>query len=70
MAITNDQHGYWLLGSDGTVYRFGDALFYGDTKTLLKSSYPPAVAIFSDGYTKGYTVFFKEGSLPHRYHGS
>jgi hypothetical protein len=29
MASTPDGNGYWLVGSDGAVYSFGDALFYG-----------------------------------------
>jgi len=31
MAPTADGRGYWLVGSDGGVYGFGDAGFYGST---------------------------------------
>lgn len=29
MALTPDQRGYWIVGSDGSVYCFGDAGYYG-----------------------------------------
>ena len=29
LAETPDGHGYWLVGSDGGVFSFGDAQFYG-----------------------------------------
>ena len=31
MATTPDGKGYWLVASDGGVYAFGDAAFYGST---------------------------------------
>src|SRR5689334_17220225 len=29
MAATPTGHGYWLVSSDGGIFRFGDANFYG-----------------------------------------
>jgi ribosomal protein L24E len=29
MAASPDGHGYWLVASDGGVFTFGDAVFYG-----------------------------------------
>ncbi|MHB8287723.1 MAG: hypothetical protein ACYDEY_00500 [Acidimicrobiales bacterium] len=29
MAATSDGKGYWLVGSDGGIFSFGDAKFYG-----------------------------------------
>jgi hypothetical protein len=29
LALTPDGHGYWMVGSDATVYAFGDAKVFG-----------------------------------------
>src|SRR5580658_2885069 len=34
MAATPDGGGYWLVSSDGGVFAFGDAAFYGAATTL------------------------------------
>ena len=31
MAATPDGRGYWLVASDGGVFTYGDAAFYGST---------------------------------------
>jgi hypothetical protein len=31
MAATNDGGGYWLVASDGGIFNYGDATFYGST---------------------------------------
>jgi hypothetical protein len=31
MAVTQDGGGYWLVASDGGIFSFGDATFYGST---------------------------------------
>ena len=36
MAATPDGKGYWLVGSDGSVYPFGDAQSYGSTANLKR----------------------------------
>ena len=34
MAATPDGKGYWLVASDGGIFTFGDAAFYGSTGAL------------------------------------
>src|ERR1700690_3214413 len=34
IAATGDGNGYWELGSDGGIFSFGDAHFYGSTGHL------------------------------------
>ena len=34
MAATPDGQGYWLVASDGGIFAFGDAAFYGSTGSL------------------------------------
>jgi hypothetical protein len=31
MAATPDGKGYWLVASDGGIFSYGDATFYGST---------------------------------------
>jgi hypothetical protein len=31
MASTHDGRGYWLVASDGGIFSFGDAPFFGST---------------------------------------
>jgi hypothetical protein len=37
MAATPDGGGYWLVASDGGIFSFGDATFYGSTGGLTLS---------------------------------
>ena len=32
MATTPDGLGYWLVGSDGAIYNYGDAVSYGSLR--------------------------------------
>ena len=34
MAATPDGRGYWLVASDGGIFTFGDAPFYGSTGAI------------------------------------
>ena len=34
MAATPDGKGYWLVASDGGIFAFGDAVFYGSTGAM------------------------------------
>ena len=34
IAATPDGHGYWLVASDGGIFAFGDARFYGSAGTI------------------------------------
>ena len=38
MASTLTGHGYWLVGSDGGIFAFGDAGFFGSAGSLVLSS--------------------------------
>ena len=34
MAATPDGKGYWLVASDGGIFNYGDAVFYGSTGAM------------------------------------
>jgi hypothetical protein len=34
MTATPDGHGYWLVASDGGIFAFGDAAFFGSTGAM------------------------------------
>ncbi len=34
MAATGDQQGYWMVASDGGVFTYGDAHFFGSTGNI------------------------------------
>ena len=34
MAATTDGNGYWLVASDGGIFSYGDATFYGSTGAI------------------------------------
>ena len=44
-----DGQGYWLVGSDGGIYSFGDAHFYGSTGSMLLNKPIVGVAATPDG---------------------
>ena len=52
MAATPDGHGYWLVASDGGIFTFGDAGFYGSTAGLTLARPIVAMSATSDG--RGY----------------
>jgi hypothetical protein len=35
MASTPDGAGYWLVATDGGIFNYGDAPFYGSTGSLV-----------------------------------
>jgi hypothetical protein len=59
MAGTPDAHGYWLVGSDGSVFAFGDATYFGGlaTRTLRK----PIVGIEATPDGQGYWLVSARG---------
>ncbi len=61
MARDASGNGYWLVGSDGGVFTFGDAAFYGSMggKTLNA----PVVAIAATPSGKGYWLAASDGGL-------
>ena len=57
MAATRSGHGYWLVASDGGIFAFGDATFYGSTAGTCVT----AIGIIPT--TKGYIIAGADGSL-------
>ena len=47
-----DGGGYWLVGSDGGIFGFGDAAFYGSTGALRLNA--PIVGMVATPDGKGY----------------
>jgi hypothetical protein len=45
MASTRSGHGYWLVASDGGIFAFGDAAFFGSTGSLVLNA--PVVGMAS-----------------------
>jgi len=45
MAGSPDGGGYWLVASDGGIFNFGDAAFYGSTGAMTLNK--PSVAMTS-----------------------
>jgi hypothetical protein len=43
MSVSSSGNGYWLVASDGGVFSFGDAVFYGSTGAIHLNQ--PIVAI-------------------------
>ena len=54
MAATPDGKGYWLVASDGGIFTFGDAGFYGSTggitSTSRSSAWPPPPTARATGW--------------------
>ena len=53
------QHGYWLVGSDGGIFTFGSALFYGSTGSLRLQR--PVVGITPTTDRGGYWLVASDG---------
>jgi hypothetical protein len=49
MASTPDGRGYWLVLSDGGIYSFGDALFYGSARGSVPAQTIVGIAATLDG---------------------
>ena len=54
-------HGYWLVGSDGGVFSFGDAQFYGSTGSLVLQK--PVVGIVPTRDRGGYWLDASDGGV-------
>jgi len=61
MAPTPDNRGYWLVASDGGIFAFGDAQFYGSMggKPLNK----PIVGIAATPDGGGYWLVASDGGI-------
>ncbi|HEX3332849.1 MAG TPA: N-acetylmuramoyl-L-alanine amidase, partial [Acidimicrobiales bacterium] len=61
VAATPDGGGYWLAGSDGGIFSYGDAQFYGSTGALHLNA--PIVGIASTPDGKGYWLVARDGGI-------
>ena len=61
MAATPDGKGYWLVASDGGIFSFGDAGFYGSTGGIPLNKPIVGMAATPDG--KGYWLVASDGGI-------
>ena len=61
MAATPDGGGYWLVASDGGIFAFGDAHFYGSTGALALNKPVVGMAATPDG--KGYWLVASDAGI-------
>ena len=61
IAATPDQGGYWLVASDGGLFSFGDAKFYGSTGNLVLNKPIAGMAATPDG--QGYWLVASDGGI-------
>jgi Bacterial Ig-like domain (group 3) len=61
IATTSDGDGYWLVGSDGGVFAFGDAVFYGSTGSMKLNA--PIVGMVPTFDGKGYWLVASDGGV-------
>ncbi len=61
MAATPDGKGYWLVASDGGIFAFGDAGFYGSTGNLTLNR--PVVGMAPSLTGKGYWLVASDGGI-------
>ncbi|HUY87038.1 MAG TPA: Ig-like domain repeat protein, partial [Acidimicrobiales bacterium] len=65
-ALTSDNAGYWLVGADGGVFTFGDALFYGScpgSGSGCRDVNAPVVGIVATPDGKGYWLVGADGGV-------
>ncbi len=55
------QHGYWLVGSDGGIFTFGSAQFYGSTGSIHLQR--PVVGITPTASRGGYWLVASDGGI-------
>jgi hypothetical protein len=60
-AQTSSGHGYWLVGSDGGIFTFGSAQFYGSTAALNLQR--PVVGMTPTGNRSGYWLVASDGGI-------
>ena len=61
MAATRDGLGYWLVASDGGIFSFGDATFYGSTGAIHLNQPIVGMAVTPDG--GGYWLVASDGGI-------
>ncbi len=60
-VVNGAPHGYWLVGSDGGIFTFGSALFYGSTGSLRLQR--PVVGITPTADKHGYWLVASDGGV-------
>jgi hypothetical protein len=58
---SSSTHGYWLVGSDGGIFNFGSAQFYGSTGSLTLQR--PVVGISPTASRTGYWLVGSDGGI-------
>jgi ribosomal protein L24E len=61
IAATHSHNGYWLLGSDGGIFSYGDAHFYGSTGAMPLNQ--PVVGISPTPSGRGYWLVASDGGI-------
>ena len=61
MAATPTGHGYWLVASDGGIFNFGDATFYGSTGGIHLNQ--PIVGMAATPSGHGYWLVASDGGI-------
>ena len=61
MTPTPDGKGYWLVASDGGIFSYGDAPFYGSTGSIALNKPIVGMAATPDG--KGYWLVASDGGI-------
>ena len=61
MAATADGNGYWLVASDGGIFSYGDAAFYGSTGGMRLNKPIVSMAATPDGH--GYWLVASDGGI-------
>jgi hypothetical protein len=61
MATTADGKGYWLVASDGGVFSYGDATFYGSAGAVPLNKPIVGMATTADG--RGYWLVASDGGV-------
>ena len=61
IAATHSGDGYWLVASDGGIFAFGDATFYGSTGAVHLNQ--PIVGMAATASGKGYYLLARDGGV-------
>ena len=63
IAPTTDGRGYWLVGADGGVFAFGDAVFHGSLPGIGVKPIDPIVGIAATSDGGGYWLIGADGGV-------
>lgn len=61
VAATKTGNGYWLVGSDGGIFSFGDAKYHGSSPANPKWVTPVVGIVRDDRYENGYIIVADDG---------